>query len=77
VYVECKNPSSFCTRDYLERFQNKVDLMHKIMDNKHENNYLFANLCGHTIMDTYENNIITTKIYKLAINFLHREAPID
>jgi hypothetical protein len=51
--------------------------MHKIMDNKHENNYLFANLCGHTIMDTYENNIITTKIYKLAINFLHREAPID
>ncbi len=71
MYVECKSPSSFCTRGYLERFQNKVDPMHNTMDNKHEKNYLFANLCGHTTMDTYENNIITTKIYKLAIDFLH------
>ncbi len=46
------------------------------MDNKHEKNYIFANLCGHNTMDTCENNI-TTKIYKLAIDFLHREAPID
>jgi hypothetical protein len=51
--------------------------MHNTMDNKHEKNYLFANLCGHTIMDTCENNIIITKIYKLAIDFLHRQSPID
>jgi hypothetical protein len=46
------------------------------MVNKHEKNYIFANLCGHTTMDTCENNIITTKIYMLAFDFLHREAPI-
>ncbi len=51
--------------------------MHNTMDNKHENNYLFANLCGHTTVDTCENNITTTKIYKLAIDFLHKKAPID
>lgn len=48
------------------------------MDNKHEKSYLFAYLCGDTIVDAYENNnTITTKTNQLVDNLLHNEAPID
>jgi hypothetical protein len=45
--------------------------MCNIMDNKHERNYLFVNLCGHATMDIYENNnTIKTTIDLLVINLL-------
>ncbi len=47
------------------------------MDNKHKKNYFYAYLCGHTIVDVYENNTITTKTNQLVDNPLHTEAPID
>jgi hypothetical protein len=52
--------------------------MRNIMDNKHERNYIFGYLCGHTIVDTYEDiNTIKTKTYKLVIDLLYSETPID
>jgi hypothetical protein len=52
--------------------------MCKKMDNKHGKNYLFAYLCGHTIMDADgNNNTITTKTNQLVDNLLHNEAPIN
>jgi hypothetical protein len=51
--------------------------MCKTMDNKHKKNYFYAYLCGHTIVDVYENNTITTKTNQLVDNPLHTEAPID
>lgn len=46
--------------------------MCNIMDNKHEKNCLFVNLCSHATMDIYENNnTISTTIDQLVINLLH------
>ncbi len=46
------------------------------INSKHEKNCLFANLCGHTIVDTYKNiNTIKTKTNQFTTNLLHKEAP--
>jgi hypothetical protein len=52
--------------------------MHNIVDNKHERNCLFTNLCGHIIMDICEGiNTIRTNTNKLVTDLLDNEIPID
>jgi hypothetical protein len=48
------------------------------MDNKHENNLSFVNLCCHTIVDLQKNNnTIKPKTNQLEVNNFHNQAPRD
>jgi hypothetical protein len=48
------------------------------MDNKHENNLSFVDLCCHTTMDFQKNNnTIKPKTNQLETNNFHNQAPRD
>jgi hypothetical protein len=63
---------------YIKCLDNKVSSKRNTMDNKHENNLSFVDLCCHTTMDFHKNNnTIKPKTNQLETNNFNNQAPID